>query len=406
MRNAAFASLLFLAACGTAQSSPGLNPPPPAPEPLAEDSGFVTAHGTQFELGGQPFTFQGSNFYRLGLLDHMRSEKQVYDIMDQYKKAGIKVVRIWGFNCGSPDALVTGVKDGQVSYSQPALKRMDVAIDAAKRTGIKLIIPLVNYRDAYCPMSWWVKAVKGGGPTEAFYTDFQVQRAFKTFVSMFLDHTNAVSRDHKAYKDEPAIMAIELANEPGTSDDYDKNKGLAPGETLYQWVADMSAHIRSIDHNHMISTGEEGYKAECSDDGEAQSHGWLCNGMKGSNWEKNLTLPNVSFATVHTYPAEWQIPSSEVSYVTSYLVQDRADIAHRVGKPIIMEETGVSTQSNQQYGWASDQVGFFRTLYGAAVQAGYAGTMAWELVPPGSEQGDYIFDFNSPQGKEILKDLH
>jgi hypothetical protein len=35
-------------------------------------------------------------------------------------------------------------------------------------------------------------------------------------------------------------------------------------------------------------------------------------------------------------------------------------------------------------------------MYKAANKAGYAGTMAWEVVPPGSEIGDYVFDFNSP----------
>ena len=44
-------------------------------------------------------------------------------------------------------------------------------------------------------------------------------------------------------------------------------------------------------------------------------------------------------------------------------------------------------------------------IYKAANKAGYAGTMAWEVVPPGSEIGDYVFDFNSPIALSIFQQV-
>lgn len=46
--------------------------------------------------------------------------------------------------------------------------------------------------------------------------------------------------------------AVELANEPHTSDNYEHNLGGQPGNIVRDWVYEMANYIRSIDHNHMV----------------------------------------------------------------------------------------------------------------------------------------------------------
>ncbi|MDI5787504.1 cellulase family glycosylhydrolase [Bacillus licheniformis] len=54
------------------------------------------------------------------------------------------------------------------------------------------------------------------------------------------------------YKDDPAIMAWELANEPRVQSDR-------TGNTLVEWADEMSEFIKSIDQNHLVAVGDEGF---------------------------------------------------------------------------------------------------------------------------------------------------
>ena len=374
------------------------------------ESGYVSTNGTQFFLDGQPFFFQGSNFYRLGLIDR-QADNEVYDIMRQYHERGIRVVRIWGFSCGdqSKQAMLKSVNKDGATYDEVALRRLDLAIDAARTYGIKVILPLVNYQAEYCPMSWWVKQVTGDGDFHQFYSDPFVRKAFKHHIATLLRRENTIYQahrgEHRSYSDDPTIMAIELTNELHTEDDYELNHGGTPGDLVYHWLAEMSQHVRSLDRNHLISSGEEGYKANPSTQEETSKHSWLSNGRKGIDFSRNLSLPTIDFATINPYPGNWGIPSSDIDWFLTNFIADRANVAHGLGKPIILEETGFSFHENPHLGYIENPAKYMALIYKAANKAGYAGTMAWEVVPPGSEIGDYVFDFNSPIALSIFQQV-
>ena len=56
----------------------------------------------------------------------------------------------------------------------------------------------------------------------------------------------------KIYKDDPTIFAWELANEP-------RAEGDQSGNILNEWITEMSAYIKSIDDNHLVTTGVIGF---------------------------------------------------------------------------------------------------------------------------------------------------
>jgi len=385
------------------KSSPPATPNPQESQVLPPDSlKFVKAAGTQLVLGGKPFNFIGSNFYRLGLLDNKHSEKQVYEIMERYAAANVTVIRIWGFNCAnSEQKLISGFKDGMPTYSETAFKRLDVAIDAAAKNGVKLIMPLINYNDEYCSMSTFANGVIDSKDTQLFYSDPKVRLAFKDYVKTVLNRVNTLT--NVAYKDEPALMAIELSNEAHTEDWYERNHNIEPGELVYRWVEEMSTYVKSIDQNHLVTIGDEGYKTRPSSVEEAAQHGWLSDGTKGVDFERNMSLPNVDLACVHLYPSSWKIPKTDFPWIKENVIRDRARIAHDAGKPVLLEEIGVSVYVNRELGWALDTAAYFRDIYAATAEYGYAGNLAWELVPEGDyEDGDFIFTFSSPAGQAIL----
>ena len=77
-----------------------------------------------------------------------------------------------------------------------------------------------------------------------------VLQAYKNYISFILNRTNTITG--MQYKNDPIIFALELANEPHTSDNYEINLGLQPGSIVLAWVYEISAYIKGISPNHMV----------------------------------------------------------------------------------------------------------------------------------------------------------
>jgi mannan endo-1,4-beta-mannosidase len=371
-------------------------------DPTAPTAGFVTTADREFRLDGRPFYFQGTNFRELGFLTR-HSEGEVYEGVGYLASRGMRVIRLLGATCrgsGFPGLpMIESASPGATVYNEPALRRLDVALDAARAAGMRVILVLVNYEYFACSMHWWVRQVRGGGEPEDFYRDPLVAEVFKRHVETLLTRLNtatlARTGERIAYRDDPTIMAIEAANEPHTSDLYEQRRGLKPGDLVHAWLADITAHIRAVDRNHLISTGEEGYKT-----GGRREHRyhWLGDGWKGVDFARNLTLPTVDFATLHFYPDAWNMPPRDLPWAREHFFADRARIAHELGKPIILEETGIDASGRvEKFDYHKDPAGYLRRVFRYANQSGYAGTLVWQALPPGFEPRDYEFGPGTPQ---------
>ena len=366
---------------------------------VADD--FVRTDGTRFTLGGRPFYFEGTNLFYIGAQNGM-SEGEVYSALSQLAQRGLKVVRFWGFSCRglvSGEPIIETVAYGNIQYNEGGLRRLDVAMDAARYAGLKVILTMVNFEPEQCGMDWWVKQLTGDSDKQRFYFDGTIKSVFKKYVEHILTRVNTRYKEtlgySLAYRDDPTIMSVELANEPHTQDYYEINQNKRPGDIVYWWLVEMATFVRSVDGNHLISTGEEGYKTSHSWGADAGRHRWIHNGSKGVDFERNISIPNISFATVHIYPDNWNIPTGDMWWVKDYLVKDRANIAHWAGKPIVLEETGLARGSHFAHlGYANSTDYYLNKMYEFANEADYAGTMVWQVVPPGRASGGYEFDIN------------
>lgn len=148
-------------------------------------------------------------------------------------------------------------------------------------------------------------ALGPGSSYTLFYTDYTVKNHFKDYIKTIVTRRNTVTG--VLYKDDPTVMAWELSNEPRVGDRYEQQNGLVPGEMICNWVKDISAYIKSLDSNHMVAVGDEGFRTNGS---TAEPHSWLNTGYAGVDFECNLAVPTIDFGTVHAY----------VSYCCSYYV--------------------------------------------------------------------------------------
>jgi endo-1,4-beta-mannosidase len=322
--------------------------------------GFAYVSGTNFYVNGAPFHYGGDNTYWLGLKVMGTAPSEVDSEMSNYAAAGVKVVRTWAFSDGTADSLQPSLG----VYNEAALRVLDYAVYSAGQHGIKLILVFTNNWTDFGGMTWYVQQVEGSNPVKNhFFTNATCQQYYKQYISTLVNRTNTYNGIQ--YKNDPAIFAWECANEARDEDD-------TTGNTIYNWYVSTSAYIRSLDANHMISTGEEGARKIAGSGPD-----YLNNGGMGSDFFRNVQIPNISFGTIHLYPGSWH---KKNSWVQTYLA-DRASVAHSTAaKPIVLEEFGESTPSTTD----------FNTWLGYAEADDFNGIMPWQMV---DTLIDRTFDF-------------
>lgn len=175
-----------------------------------------------------------------------------------------------------------------INTGATGLQRLDYIVSAAAARGIRLIIPFTNNWGDYGGMKVYVDALASGQGHDAFYTNTAIKNAYKNYVKA------VVSR----YTTSPAIFAWELANEARCAGALAQSGSCTPARVT-AWISEMSAYIQSLDSNHLVTDGTEGFfnRAGHSD--------WFYNGGEGVDFEAILKLSTIDFGTFHLYPSHW-----------------------------------------------------------------------------------------------------
>jgi len=287
---------------------------------------FVSVKDGHFVLDNQPFYFAGTNNY---YLDYA-STPMINNVLENASKMGLKVIRCWGFVNGTESNGVV-IQPSLGVYNPNGLDTLDYTIMRADQLGLKLIIVLSNNWDDFGGMNWYVQQA-GLKNHEDFYTNSNVISKFEDYIKFVLDHKNIYTGIQ--YKDDPTIMGWEVANEP-------RNEGNSP-EIITKWAEQITNFIRSIDPNHLIGIGDEGWF-----DVKGSSN-WAYNGYEGLDWNSLLKLPNVDFGTYHLYPGSWGWIDHPVETGLKW-IKDHILAAKSLGKPAILEEFGMTNDRDYAY---------------------------------------------------------
>lgn len=344
-------------------------------EILSPDDNFVSARNGDFYLDGQPYRYAGTNAYYLQTYESI--DPSVVDrAFDSFQNAGVTVVRMWGFYDGparhSGDAPLqpeAGV------YSEENLRLLDRVIAKGKEHGLRFIIALANYWEelgGICQYNKWAGVSESEGcgseSMEIFINGSEQQQLYKDYVKMILNRVN--TETGVAYKDDPAIFSWEIINEG-------RNPGGDP-QDLRDWYQEIAQFIKSIDSNHLVSTGEEGFEentpAEYSKD--QYSNTYVLRAQLGTSYLMNTNIPEIDYGSAHWYPGDWGWNSNNTDLHNAQRawLSDHADIAETMNKPFLIGEYGYA-------GWGDSNVEeIYSEFWNHAEDIQLDGSLIWQLT--------------------------
>jgi mannan endo-1,4-beta-mannosidase len=313
------------------------------------------------------FVFQGRRFNVAGINNHylsFGSRSEVEHVLDDAVAMDANVVRTfiqpvigsldgkrastiwdWRSKASSSDLGVggayvlywddstnrMGINDGP-----DGLQRLDFLVAEAQKRNLHLVLAFVDFW-AYTGGIQQMRAWYGSDDKNTFFfSDPRPREDYKRFVSHVLLRRNTISG--ATYRDDPTIFAWELANEPN----------IEPPALMRSWIGDMTRFVKSIDSNHLVSSGRANSSLSKSD----------------------FDVPALDFLTWHGYPAYVGIPAGQFDRVIStYCAAGRLH-----GKPVLLEEFGnARTDGNQAATYA-------KWLDTIETNSGCAGWLVWRVV--------------------------
>lgn len=307
---------------------------------------FVRVENGNFMIGDSVYRYIGTNLWYgaiLGSEGRGGNRTRLNQELDLLKSHGITNLRILAGGDGEeniPSHIMPVLQTAPGEYNDTILDGLDYLMSQLEKRGMKAVIYLNNaweWSGGYGTYLDWAGAGKTPNPAIEGYQSYMDHVA--QFVkndsakSMAANHIrNIVGRTNR-YTNEPysesvALMAWQIANEPRAfSSDSATKKAFA------DWISQQAALIKSIDANHLVSTGSEG-KHGCEGDFQL--------------WENIHKDPNIDYGIIHLWPYNW-------AWINETNMMENVDTAtmkakeyimphyvsmRNAGKPLVMEEFG------------------------------------------------------------------
>jgi mannan endo-1,4-beta-mannosidase len=283
---------------------------------------LVRAQGGRLTDGVRPLSFVLVNAYYL----QEEAARGRSDVVDETLagagRLGARVVRTWAFN-DDPAKQDSALQRARLDYHEAAFAGLDRVLAGARAHGLRLILPLLNYWNAYGGVRQWLAWNGVGDALEGdtrFFSDERLRAHYAAHVERLLVRRNPLTG--LRYGEDPVVLAWELMNEP---------RG-APA-LVADWarfaVGAVKRHARQL-----VSLGDEG--------------GLVCDGL--------------DLISCHYYPEKWGIRPSGCAYIRRHAAR-----ARRAGRPLYVGELGTLADRGPRY----------RRWFAAAQAGGVAGIGPW-----------------------------
>lgn len=223
-------------------------------------------------------------------------------------------------------------------YNDTILAGLDYFMNELKKRDMTAVLYLNNsweWSGGYSVYLQWaghgkavVPAVDGWPAYMEYVKQYQQSDSAK---ALFAKHVEFIVKrvnryNNIKYVDDPTIMSWQIGNEPRAFSDENK-------EPFAAWMAQVAAQIKSLDPNHMVSSGSEG------------KHG--CEGDLAL-FEKVHADANIDYMNIHIWPYNWgwvkadslneMLPGAKER--TKAYIDEHLAVARKYKKPIVIEEFG------------------------------------------------------------------
>lgn len=313
-------------------------------------SKFVRVRGNQFEVHGKRYCFLGTNLWygcNLGALAEGGNRERLIRELDFLKSMGIKNLRVLGASEGitQHNTVYPPLQPEKEKYDEKMLEGLDFLLAEMKKREMFAVIFLNNYWVWSGGMAQYVSWFENNpvpNPflrqyswpefmafSAQFYAHQKANEAYRKYIKMLINRMNQYTGI--TYRDDPTIMSWQLANEPRPAPG---NPGDEHFKIFIKWVEETANYIRSLDPNHLISTGNEGLMG--------------CLGSK-EMYLASHQLKNIDYMTVHLWILNWRwfdpfkpeetYPEAEERAV--HYLNEHIQFADSLGKPLVLEEFGI-----------------------------------------------------------------
>jgi mannan endo-1,4-beta-mannosidase len=314
---------------------------------------FVTVRGTELRLEGRTYHFVGANYWQamnLASRGPGGDRQRLLRELDEMKAHGITNLRIMAASEGpdtEPLRIVPALLEAPGVYNADLLDGLDFALKALADRDMKAVMTMGNMWHwsggfgQYLVWAGLASSIPYPPPHPGGNWD-QYQRFAAQFygnakaVSYYLDHvTKIVTRDNQytkmSYRDDPTIMAWELANEP---------RALGHVDSYLAWVATSAQLIKSLDHNHLVTIGSEGDTSEPS--------------YSGTEYLRDHSFSAIDYGTAHVWAQNWgwydpldaaTTYAPAVALAKAY-IDNHVSRTRTLDKPIVFEEFGLARDLN------------------------------------------------------------
>ena len=355
---------------------------------------FVRQRGGRFVIGQKPFRFVGAN---VALMYRDEDRERMPETLRYAAQAGIKVVRVWAFGEGGPNDVkpVADLEDWPRNHyfrlkpgewNEDAFVHLDKVIAEAAKNNLYVQLCLTNWwRDTggvtqYLRWAGINDAADdsfefGINPEKAilFYTNPETRRLYKEHLEKLATRRNTITG--ALYRDDPTIFGWELMNEAQ----------VITGRWAERraWFAEMSAYLKSLDPNHLISPGDWGYRSA----------------SERREWLADHAIPTIDYCDVHIYPRPDHNSFVDSPHALKEFIENRAAAAFSVGKPLVFGEFGMGVEGHN----GASQLDWFRAFFEGNLRSGAGGAMFWILTP--DTRRGYGVTYSSPRDHELIGEI-
>ena len=295
-------------------------------QPKEQPADYVTVRDGKFWVGEQEYRYVGTNFWYgaiLGSEGRGGNRQRLTEELDLMQEVGINNVRVLVGGDGRegiPSHISPKLQLEPGVYNDTLLQGLDYMMAELERRGMKAVLYMNNaweWSGGYGAYLDWVgfegdvyssddKGTPGpdGRLTKHFdhtpVPSYDGWWEYMQYVGNFVlnDSARALAANHvryivsrtntvtgRPYSESPALMAWEIANEPRCFGTDSLHKA-----RFVEWIDQQSALIKSIDPNHLVTTGSEGRNG-CEEDMEL--------------FDRIHSLPNIDYACIHIWPNNW-----------------------------------------------------------------------------------------------------